>query len=335
MAGISSKASGKLENKFKYNGNELQNNEFSDGSGLDLFDFNARTYDQQIGRFIQQDPLAGKYFACTPYNFVDGNPLVRNDPTGEDWFQNRETGSIEWRNRAATQGEITYEKGGKTSWLNLGSELLVFNGESLTFYTQQQDKEGNLTLFEQNFDAVSGLPEETGGGLKSVENAPSFGTFNYKSSESLLFDYSESRQRRENIGPIPIGLYSIRKSAYEENSNEHGTQKWSDLSGLQKIASRFSRGQWGGGIGHHSFGDYRWRLKVENANTNGRGKFFLHGGGKWGNLGCIDVGNNVGTLANAILTNKSGNDKVYLQVVYQTDFKLRVANSNTNALNKQ
>lgn len=57
MAGISSKAAGSLKNNKGYNGNELQSNEFSDNSGLELYDFNARTYDQQTGRFIQIDPL--------------------------------------------------------------------------------------------------------------------------------------------------------------------------------------------------------------------------------------------------------------------------------------
>jgi RHS repeat-associated protein len=90
MAGISSKAAGKgldcgCGNKKGYNGNEIQAKEFSDGSGLDVYDFNARTYDQQIGRFIQIDPLtedAGQD-ALTPYHFSGNNPSTFNDPDGK------------------------------------------------------------------------------------------------------------------------------------------------------------------------------------------------------------------------------------------------------------
>lgn len=85
MAGISSKAAGKLENRYKYNKNELQNKEFSDGSGLEWYDFNARTFDQQVGRFMQIDPIPdeGDQEDLTPYHFSGNNPSTFNDPNGK------------------------------------------------------------------------------------------------------------------------------------------------------------------------------------------------------------------------------------------------------------
>ncbi|WP_305068360.1 RHS repeat domain-containing protein, partial [Longitalea luteola] len=93
MAGISSKALNGggndnncgCPNKVGFNGNEIQTKEFSDGSGLEVYDFNARTYDQQIGRFVQIDPKveeAGQD-ALTPYQFGLNNPILYNDPNGE------------------------------------------------------------------------------------------------------------------------------------------------------------------------------------------------------------------------------------------------------------
>jgi RHS repeat-associated protein len=82
MAGISSKAAGKLENKFKYNGKEEQRQEFSDGNGLDWMDYGARMYDAQIGRWHVQDNFSETYYGLTPYNYCANNPVNMIDVDG-------------------------------------------------------------------------------------------------------------------------------------------------------------------------------------------------------------------------------------------------------------
>jgi len=84
MAGISSSAiSGIVANAYKANGGtELGSGEWSDGKGLELYETTFRSFDAQIGRFMQVDPLMESSANFSGYAFGGDNPSIFVDPSG-------------------------------------------------------------------------------------------------------------------------------------------------------------------------------------------------------------------------------------------------------------
>jgi RHS repeat-associated protein len=69
--------SGSSTNHYLYNGKELQ-----EELDLEWYDYGARFYDPQIGRFHTIDPMAARYINESPYVYVANDPMNMIDPDG-------------------------------------------------------------------------------------------------------------------------------------------------------------------------------------------------------------------------------------------------------------
>jgi len=148
MVGISAKALGSLTNRTKFNGKEIQTDEFSDGFGLEQYDFGARFYDSQLGLWHNIDPLSDNSRRWSPYVYVYNNPLRFTDPDGMqgmDASDKTATGDThkEEDEDKKLDGTLSYKSEGMSWDLNVEDKTPDLVGQKLI---EEEGSVGNALL---------------------------------------------------------------------------------------------------------------------------------------------------------------------------------------------
>lgn len=115
-------------NRIKYNGKELQNKEFTDGTGLEVDDYGSRIYDPQIGRWMSADPQANKFPSWSPYVYAFDNPVRFVDPDGKSGKDPNKEKFYSQMVPAATNAATAVGADNKFKGLYLVAQRVVENG---------------------------------------------------------------------------------------------------------------------------------------------------------------------------------------------------------------
>jgi RHS repeat-associated protein len=167
---LSSSAPLSKPNRYKLSGNEEQVD-----FDWNVYDFNARQYDPQLGRFMQVDPMADAQESWNPYHYSYNNPLLFVDPTGllpkYNWdteeYEDDDGNVISWQDAFAAHGIGTGQDGdgwmpesesgynGKPKvkiWHSSGQEVINALTGYFGYLSENGQDRGNLgDVFDFNF----------------------------------------------------------------------------------------------------------------------------------------------------------------------------------------
>jgi RHS repeat-associated protein len=140
---------GRGKNQFLYNGKELV-----EGFALGWYDYGARYYAPDLGRFSVVDRFSSKYLSLSSYSYASNNPALIVDINGDSlWISHKDQKYLYDNGKLFLDGkEFSGKQKGFLKKTVNALNIIIQTEEGSSMINQLQDSENNFTILSSNLN---------------------------------------------------------------------------------------------------------------------------------------------------------------------------------------